>query len=144
MEFYAFARIEMSPIAIQRDVHISNLTELCRSIEKVLSQQGERGEIYCVWGEFKVHRELIRQGVRFTLPGCPNALQWTITTAVDKPGVVCVHCTIEQPSHDSDFIESLQQFVDDWKQGLESGKAGVRALHVALPTACQSMADNRG
>lgn len=113
-------------MAIQRAVHISNLTELCRSIEKVLSQQGERGEIYCTWGEFKVHRELIRQGVRFTLPGCPNALQWTITTAVDEPSMVCVHCTIEQPRHEPDFIESLQQFVDDWKRGLESGNTGRR------------------
>jgi hypothetical protein len=126
VEFYAFARIEMSPMVIQRDVHISSLTELCRSIEKVLSQQGERGEIYCIWGEFKVHRELIRQGVRFTLPGCPNTLQWTITTAVDEPGMVRVHCTIEQTRHDSDFIESLQQFVEDWKHGLESKKVGMR------------------
>ncbi len=112
-------------MVIQRDVHISNLAELCRSIEKVLSQRGERGEIYCIWGEFKVHRELIRQGVRFTLPGCPNALQWTITTAVDEPDIVRVHCTIEQTRHESDFIESLQQFVDDWKHGLESNKVGM-------------------
>ena len=44
MEFYAFARIEMSPIAIQRDVHISNLTELCRSIEKVLAGHASGGD----------------------------------------------------------------------------------------------------
>lgn len=124
-------------MAIQRAVHISNLTELCRSIEKVLSQQGERGEIYCTWGEFKVHRELIHRGVRFSLPGCPNALQWTITTAVDEPGLVRVHCTIEQPMHDSDFIESLQQFVDDWKHGLESGNTGRRKG--SAPTAADCM-----
>ena len=126
MEFYAVASIEMSPMAIQRAIHVSKLAELCESIEKVLSHHGDRGEIYCIWGEFKVHRELIRQGVRFTLPGCPNAMQWTITAATDEPGCVRIHGTIDRPQHDPDFVDSLQQFVDDWKQGLESGKAGGR------------------
>ena len=125
MEFYADAGVDMSPMAIQRAIHISKLAELCDSIDKVLSHQGDRGDIYCVWGEFKVHREIIRQGVRFSLPGCPNAFQWTITTTIDNPACVRIHGTIDRPQHDPDFIESLQQFVDDWKQGLESGKAGV-------------------
>ena len=111
-------------MAIQRAIHVSNLQDLCGSIDKVLSHHDDRGEIYCVWGEFKVHRELIRQGVRFTLPDCPNAVQWTITTATDEPGCVRIHSTIDQPQQDPDFVGSLQQFVDDWKQGLESGKAG--------------------
>jgi hypothetical protein len=136
MEFYAVARVEMSPIAIQRAIHVSNLAELCASIDKVLSHQGDRGEIYCIWGEFKVHRELIRQGVRFTLPGCPNALQWTVSKAVDEPGCVYVHGTIDRPQHDADFIESLQQFVDDWKQGLESGKAGGRKVSARPAADC--------
>ena len=113
----------MSPMAIQRTIQISNLAEMCSSVDKVINQQGDRGEIYCIWGEFKVHRELIRQGVRFTLPGCPNAVQWTITAAVDEPGCVRIHGTIDRPQHDPDFVDSLQQFVDDFKQALESGKA---------------------
>ena len=125
MEFYADAEVDMSPMAIQRAIHISNLAELCDSIDRVLSHEGNRGDIYCVWGEFKVHREIIRQGVRFSLPGCPNAFQWTLTAAIDNPGYVRIHGTIDRPQHDPDFIESLQQFVDDWKQGLESGKAGM-------------------
>ena len=112
-------------MAIQRAIHISNLAELCDSIDKVLSHEGDRGDIYCVWGEFKVHREIIRQGVRFSLPACPNAFQWTVSTAIDNPGYVRIHGTIDRPQHDPDFIETLQQFVDDWKQGLESGKAGM-------------------
>jgi hypothetical protein len=126
MEFHATARIEMSALAIQRFIDVGKLAELCASIEKVLSQQGERGEIYCVWGEFRVHRELIRQGVRFTLPGCPNALQWTITAAPDEPGCVRVHATIDRLQHDPKFAGSLQQFVDNWKDGLESGRASGR------------------
>ena len=113
----------MSRMAIQRDP-CQQAVGLCSSIDKVLSHNGDRGEIYCVWGEFKVHRGLIRQGVRFTLPNCRNAVQWTITTATDDPGCLSIHSTIDQPQHDPDFVDSLQQFVDDWKQGLESGKAG--------------------
>ena len=127
MEFYAAARVKMSPLVIQRAFHVSNLSDLCGSIDKVLSQHGDRGEIYCVWGEFKVRRELIRQGVRFTLSDCPNAVQWTITTATDDPSCVRIHCTIDQPQHDPDFEDSLQQFVDDWKQGLARTHQGTAA-----------------
>ncbi len=121
------AKADMSPLHIQRNIQIANLAELCTSIEKVLSVQGDKGDIFCVWGEFKVYRELIRQGVRFTLPGCPNALQWTITAMNESKCHVRIHCTIEQPDHDADFIDSLQQFVEDWKSGLESGEAGMKS-----------------
>lgn len=110
-------------MVIQRAIHVSNLSDLCGSIDKVLSHHSDRGGIYFVWGEFKAHRELISQGVRFTLSDCPNAVQWTITTAADDPGCGRIHCTIDPPQHDPDYVDSLQQFVDDWKQGLESGKA---------------------
>jgi hypothetical protein len=120
MEFYAVAEVDSSPIMIQRDISISKLAEHCASIDKVLSAEGDSGAIYCIWGEFKVHRELIRQGVRFTLPGCPNALQWTITSVTDGKKLVRVHLTIDRPEHDPDFVESLEQFVSDWKQGLEA------------------------
>ncbi len=136
MEFYAVARIEMSPMAIQRAVHVSNLAELCGSIDKVLSHNADRGEIYCIWGKFKVHRELIRQGVRFSLPGCPNALQWTITATIDESASVRIHCSIDRPRHDPDFVESIQQFVDDWKLELESGKAGVCKRTAATSAGC--------
>ena len=75
MEFYAVARVKMSPMVIQRAIHVSNLSDLCGSIDKVLSHHSDRGGIYFVWGEFKAHRELISQGVRFTLSDCPNAVQ---------------------------------------------------------------------
>ena len=119
MEFYAVAQVAMSPIALQRTIDIASLPGLCASIDKVLSQSGERGEIYCSWGQFKVHRELIRQGVRFSLPGCPNALQWTITSDDNEGHGIRVHATIDRDRHDEDFVASLVQFVDHWKLGLE-------------------------
>ncbi len=104
---------------LQAQVRIDTLPEICASIDKVLDNQGEQGEIYCLWGQFAVRREIIRGGVRFSLPGCPNALAWTVTTELPpEPGQVVVHCTINRREHEPDFVESVEMFVDDWKTGL--------------------------
>lgn len=120
MEFFAIADVLAQEQQLHRLLTITALPELCASINSVLSHEGDSGSIYCVWGEFDVHREPIRGGVRFSLPGCPNALAWTVTTGFDPvPDKVVVHCTINRTGHDPDFIESLEAFVADWKLGLE-------------------------
>ena len=81
--------------------------------------QDERGDIYCVWGEFRVHRELIYDGIRFTLPNCKNGVQWTVTPNPANMAQVMIHCTINRPTQDADFVESLEIFVNDWRAGLE-------------------------
>ncbi len=135
MEFFAAAAVRMSPMLLQRHVGIANLPQWCASIDRVLATNGERGEIYCVWGEFTVHREVVRDGVRFTLPGCPNALQWTVTAESDS-ACVNIHCTINRQSHEADFIESLEQFVLDWKAGLEGWPARRAAAADRPPAKC--------
>lgn len=120
MEFFSLATVRMSSSDLQRHVNIDNLSEWCASIDRVLSVQDERGDIYCVWGEFRVHRELIHDGVRFTLPNCKNAVQWTISPNPENSAQVMVHCTINRPSQDADFVESLETFVNDWRDGLEA------------------------
>ena len=70
---------------------------------------------------FFVERQLIKGGVRFSLPECPNALAWTITTGFEPaPDKVIIHCTINRLEHDEDFIESIELFVKSWKIGLEA------------------------
>ena len=96
---------------------IARLPELCDSISSVLADQGDHGRIYCVWGEFAVNREELKHGVRFTLPGCPNALAWSVTTDPDSMTTV-VHCSINKTEHDEDFIETIKGFVQDWVNGL--------------------------
>lgn len=121
MEFFATAAVPASVAELQRRLTITDLPRWCASISEVFSDAGERGEIYCVWGQFRVNREAIRDGVRFTLPGCPNALQWTITTGQPPdPGKVVVHLTINRTEHDPDFVDSNRQFVADWTTGLEA------------------------
>ena len=103
---------------LQGSIRIEGIERWCASIDKVLSAAGEKGEIYCGWGQFTLHREVIRDGLRFTLPTCPNALQWTVTAEANG---VLVHCSINRRDHEPDFIESLQRFVDDWGEGLVRG-----------------------
>lgn len=120
MEFFATADIHVRAAKLQKNLCIGNLPRWCASIEQVLKNQGDRGSIYCLWGEFRVHRELIGGGVRFSLPTCPNGLQWTVTVENGAPvGKASVHCTSNRREHALDFIESVERFVADWKAGLE-------------------------
>jgi hypothetical protein len=121
MEFLATTIIPATAADLQRRLTIGELPRWCASIEKVLSDAKTRGEIYCVWGTFDVNREDLRSGVRFSLPGCPYAFQWTVTTGLQpNPQHAVIHLTINGTGHDQDFIDSIRQFVDDWKAGLEA------------------------
>jgi len=121
MEFYAKINIPASTAELQRRLIIADLPRWCASIQKVLDDATTHGEIYCVWGMFRTNREEVCGGVRFSLPGCANLLQWTVTTELPPdPLQTVIHLTINRIEQDPDFVESIQQFVDDWKAGLES------------------------
>lgn len=119
MEFFRYLDSDRAADWLGR-IDITNLPMYCASIDRVLSTQGDHGVIYCLWGEFEVRRELIHSGVRFTLPHCPNALTWTITAEDDAQGPtrITIHCTINRENHDEAFVESIHQFMDDWRWGL--------------------------
>jgi len=121
MEFFATTTIPASPADLQRRLTIGELPRWCASIEKVLSDAQSSGEIYCVWGAFDTNREEMRNGVRFSFPGCPMALQWTVTTGHQpNPQQTVIHLTINRTEQDQDFIDSVRKFVDDWKAGLDA------------------------
>ena len=121
MEF--FEEIERQGVNIEalKDLlQISSLAKLCRSIDSVISDRQILGEIYCVWGQFVVSREVIRNGVRFALLDCPHAFAWTITYHQDR-NMLVVHCTIDDKEEDEEFVESIREFVSDWGVGLSNG-----------------------
>jgi hypothetical protein len=119
VEFFAVAQVDTSVAELQALARIEALPSLCASVDRVLWSDGERGEIYCLWGQFGIHREILGEGVRFSLPRCPNALAWTLTTGHPPAGRgVLVHCTIARTGHEPDFVESLEMFVADWRDGL--------------------------
>ncbi|SEH06814.1 hypothetical protein [Candidatus Venteria ishoeyi] len=120
MEFFAIANIEATPATLQA-LTVDKLNKYCADINKVLHIENDnQADVYCVWGEFTVHRQVINGGVRFSLPDCPNALAWTITTGfAPEPEKVVIHCTINRTEHDADFIDSIQLFIQSWQFGLE-------------------------
>ena len=120
MEFISTTILPATPADLQRRLTIDALPRWCASIEKILRDDSSSGEIYSVWGVFDINREVLRNGVRFSLSSCPMALQWSVTTGHQpNPQHTVIHITINRTEQDKDFVESLRKFVDDWKAGLE-------------------------
>lgn len=120
MEF--FEELEKSGVDVEvlkGLLRISTLPCHCHSIDSVISEHQNGGEIYCVWGQFTVSRQLIKNGVRFSLLNCPHALAWTITYHEERAMLV-VHCTIDDREVDMEFLESILLFVSDWRLGLSN------------------------
>ncbi len=119
MEFFRYVRGVTNAALLMRELTIDRLPEHCSVVDNVLSSDGDRGEIYCLWGQFQVHRECINGGVRFTLPGCPNALAWTVTRGLPPiPESTLIHCTINRREHEPDFIASIDLFLDAMAAGI--------------------------
>ncbi|MCP5368273.1 MAG: hypothetical protein H6906_12245 [Hyphomicrobiales bacterium] len=122
MEFFASLPRRTDAETLRSALTVASLPQWCASVDEVVDDRGDTGTITCVWGEFEVARQAIRGGVRFTLPSCPNAFAWTVTTGLPPdPDAVVVHATINRPDHDPDFVESLEEFVADWRHGLAAG-----------------------
>ena len=116
MEFYARIKSDATPTEIQQAITIESLPDFCAFVSSITPGEDGRLEMFSDWGTHTVSRELIREGLRFTLPGCPNALAWTITTM--GQGEIVLHCVINRDTHEQDFIETLEQFTSDWAAGI--------------------------
>jgi len=119
MEWFAEAHVNLREADLQRQLGIDSLPQWCAGIEQVLSCKGDKGRVRCVFGEHNIHREMIRGGVRFTLPLSEHGLQWTVSAAAARPGVVRVHCSTHCRDHAADWIATLQGFLAGWTAGLE-------------------------
>ncbi len=121
MEFFRYIDCTgISADGIKQHCTIASLPQYCASIDKLLSHEGEHGDIYCLWGQFSVQRSLLRNGVRFALLDCPHALCWTLTTS-DVRNRLTLHCTIDKTAQSTgvdEFVESIHVFPDDWQHGI--------------------------
>lgn len=121
MEFFALADVRMDQAAIRDSIKLETLPELCASFESVDQPHLNEADAYSVWGRFHIHSLPIEGGVRFSMTDCPNGLTWSITTGFPPaPERVVVHAAINRIEHDPEFIDSLNEFVQQWKDGLES------------------------
>ena len=118
MEFYQEVHSANADVmSLKKLLTINSLTSLCASISTLATPKENEGDIYCIWGEFHVKREEIRNGVRYSLLDCPHALAWTITLDEISQNVI-IHCTIDKTDADSDFVDSIHEFVQDWSNGI--------------------------
>jgi len=135
MEWFTEAHVRLRETDLQRRLRIDNLPEWCAAIGEVLACKGDKGRVRCVFGEHKLHREMILDGVRFTLPLSGHALQWTVTATAGRPGAVRVHCSTNCREHDPAWIASLEEFLAGWKAGLEGWPQRERLKRAQQPEA---------
>jgi len=120
MEFFRIIDKKVTQELIKDSIHpksIENYTETMLFIEN------HEGNFLgsTLWGEFKISYDKINGGVRFTLLDCPNALSWTITTGLsEEREKIILHCTINQSNKPDEFIEEIQEFLDEWESGIKA------------------------
>jgi len=117
MEWFHVIRPAIAESDIRRLCTVENLPALCGDVYEIMHPASESAaaEISCVWGLFAADVEPVRNGVRYALITCPNALQWTVTT---RNGETTIHGTINQATPDPDFAESIAAFMDKFHAGL--------------------------
>lgn len=121
MEFFEYADILTSQEEIRSKVSIDTLPCFCEEVEAVDAAEGLGRVIYFRhWGRFHLRQEDVMGGVRFSVPDCPNALAWTVTTGYPPyPEKIVLHATINRLEHDAEFIDATKALLATLKTGLE-------------------------
>ena len=120
MEWFTTANANLPVAELQRHIRIETLEAWCALPPAVGGEVSEAARLE--WSAWRVHREVIRDGVRFTLPGAAHALQWTLTAGgQQRSGTVGVHCTLNIATPDAETITAIERFLTAWKDGLETG-----------------------
>lgn len=118
MEFFRTINIQSSEAAIQKQVNIDSIPEICPDII-ILDGNNNDFQIGSIWGEFSIRRDNINGGIRFSMLDCPNALSWTITTGYPpNKDQIILHLSINRKEKPAEFIEEINEFLDGWEKGL--------------------------
>ena len=119
MEFFKIINTQTTQDNIQKEITFENLDELCSSIF-ILESKENTAQVGSLWGEFSLHRDKMRGGLRFSFLECPNALAFTFTTGfLPEPDQIVLHLTINRTSIAQEFTEEIEEFMMDWKHGIE-------------------------
>ncbi|MDD3721752.1 MAG: hypothetical protein PHW92_04580 [Lutibacter sp.] len=119
MEFFRIIDKQTSEAQLQAKIHPKSIEEFTESM--MFLEIVEANFIgLTLWGEFNISYNKINGGVRFALLDCPNALSWTITTGFPpEKDKIILHCTINRTKITIEFIEEIEDFMDEWEQGLK-------------------------
>jgi hypothetical protein len=120
MEFFRIIDKHVSETIIQHKITPKNLEQFTESMF-LIEENGVNFQGATLWGEFLISYDKINGGVRFTLLDCPNALSWTITTGFPpEREKIVLHCTINRTQKPIEFLEEIEEFMDEWETGLNS------------------------
>jgi len=118
MEFFRIIDIQTNVDWIQEHITIENLEKITET-NFIMERKGDDALIGTLWGEFDLSYDKINGGVRFALTSCPNALAWTITTGFPpERNKLIIHATINRTQKPQEFIDEVNDFLDDWEEGL--------------------------
>lgn len=118
MEFFRIIDKQTSEERVQKKITPNSLEEFTESMF-VIEQGNKNFSGTTLWGEFQISYDKIKGGVRFTLLDCPNALQWTITTGFPpERAKIILHATINRTQKPEEFLEEVNDFIDEWETGL--------------------------
>ncbi len=121
MEFFRIIEVSSTEDDIRNLLSLENLENLS-TLLFATSGPGIHGvAVGGIWGEFTLSRAPIKGGLRFALTECPNALAWTVTTgyAPAREHIV-VHLTINRERKKQEFIDEIEEFLDDHCKCLQS------------------------
>lgn len=109
---------EIPVAAILQHCTLANLPRLCTDVYQVedIVTDGSTARTECLWGVFELECRPIRNGIRYALTSCPNAFQWTVTS---RHGETVVHGSINQMTPDAEFAESIAEFLQNFRSGLQ-------------------------
>ena len=135
MEFFEFADVAATQETIRDKVSLDNLPFFCEEIEAVAETDAVGRVIYFRhWGRFHIRSEKVMGGARFSVPDCPNALAWTVTTGYPPhPEKIVLHATFNRTEHHPEFIAATKALLAALKTGIErnfSGEPGEAAARL--------------
>ena len=120
MEFFKIINRTVSEEKIQKSISPKTVSDFTESM-LFIEGSNDIFEGITLWWEFTISYNKIKGGVRFTLIDCPNGLSWTITCGYppEKDKTV-LHCTINRTEKSVEFIEEVQEFLEEWEKGIET------------------------
>ena len=120
MEFFRIINKQVAEEIIQENINPQTLEKFTESMF-YLEENNNNFKGGTLWGEFTISYNTINGGVRFTLLDCPNALSWTITTGFPpERNKIIIHSTINRTQKSTEFIEEIDEFLDEWEVGLNA------------------------
>ena len=120
MEFFAIADVAWDEADIKNHIRLDKLTEIHCDLH-LIKKELSGGWFHSPWDEFYITLDQIKGGIRSFMPDCPNAFTWSITTGFPPaPDKIVIHGSINRTEHKPDFIESIKEFIEDFKDGIEA------------------------